>query len=373
MGIKGIARKDSRTKDLVKRLQPNEIAIIDHCDLDEVAARSLVESKVRAVVNVSPSMSTDYPNQGPLVLVNAGILLLDSMGSRVMTDVEEGQEVEIINNSVYVEGRPLGSGTVLTNDMVRKSMEEVGSRMNEVLAKFAHNTMSYAVNEMGLISGQYKAPEIRTKINGRHVLVVVRGQNYKEDLLAIKTYVNELRPVLVGVDGGADALREFGYLPDIIVGDMDSVSDDTLRSGAELVVHAYKDGQAPGMERLRQLGLKGIKFAAPGTSEDIAMLMAYEKGADLIVAVGTHSNMMDFLEKGRKGMASTFLVRLKVGSILVDARGVGKLYKTRFKARHVAQLVLAALLPVVVVIIFSPATRELLRLLYINWRALVGL
>lgn len=373
MSIKGIARKDSRTKDLVKRLQPNEIAIIDHIDLDEVAARSLVESKVKAVVNVSPSMSNDYPNQGPLVLVNAGILLLDNMGPRVMAGIEEGQEIEIINNSVYVDGRPLGSGTVLTMDEVKQSMEEVRGRMNEVLARFARNTMAYAVNELDLISGQYQAPEIKTKINGRHVLVVVRGQNYKEDLMAIKTYINEFRPVLVGVDGGSDALREFGYHPDIIVGDMDSVSDDTLRSGAELIVHAYKDGQAPGMERLHRLGLEGVKFAAPGTSEDIAMLMAFDKGADLIVAVGTHSNMMDFLEKGRKGMASTFLVRLKVGSILVDARGVSKLYKTRIKARHVVQLVLAALLPVLVVLIFSPATRETLRLLYINWRALMGL
>lgn len=373
MGLKGTAKKDRKTKDLVKRLQSHDIAIIDHPELDEVAARSLLETKVKAVINVSPSLSPDYPNKGPLVLANAGIMLLDNIGPRVMTGVEEGQEIEIINGSVYVSGRPLGSGNVLTVDEIMAGMEEARGRMNDVLSKFARNTMEYAVNEIGLVAGQYQVPEIKTRIKGRHVLVVVRGQNYKEDLLTIKSYINEVKPVLVGVDGGADALREFGYRPDIIIGDMDSVSDETLRSGAELVVHAYKNGQAPGMDRLQKLGLSGIKFAIPGTSEDIAMLMAYEKGADLIVAVGTHSSMMDFLEKGRKGMASTFLVRLKVGSILVDAGGVGKLYKTPFKVRHVFHLVLAAMLPIAVVMIVSPATRELLRLLYINWRAFIGI
>ncbi len=129
------------------------------------------------------------------------------------------------------------------------------------------------------------------------------------------------------MDGGADAIRDAGFTPDIIIGDFDSVGEETLRCGAELIVHAYPGGRAPGAQRLEELGLEHLRFELAGTSEDIAMLLAYELGADLIVAVGTHSSMEDFLDKGRAGMASTFLVRLKVGRILIDAKGVNRLYR----------------------------------------------
>lgn len=371
--IKGIARLDKKTKNLVKRLNPGDIAIIDHTDLDEVAVNSLLETRVKAVINAAPSMSTAYPNSGPLLLVKAGIKLIDCPGTELFQKVTEGDELEVKDGQVLRAGKLLVAGHELDEDYIQEKMEATRSNLEAVLSGFVQNTMDYAKNEIGLICGQYKAPEIKAAFKGKHALIIVRGKNYKEDLKAIKSYIDDVKPVLIGVDGGADALTEFGLQPDIIVGDMDSVSDKMLLSGAELVVHAYPDGRAPGMARLKELGLTAASYAAPGTSEDIAMLMAYDNGAELIVAVGTHSNMIDFLEKGRKGMSSTFLVRAKVGSILVDAKGVSKLYRSRPQAKHLAPIFAAALVPVAAIAVIAPATRELLRLLYIQFRLLVGI
>jgi uncharacterized membrane-anchored protein len=373
MLIKGTARSDKKTKNLVKRLQPGDIAIINHADLDEVAANSLIEKKVKAVINMVSSVSDKYPNPGPLKIIKAGIPLIDNAGETIMEKVAEGQEIQIKDGDILVGGKIIARGKILTEEYVKMRMELARSRMGEILSDFVENTLEYAKTEIGLISGDYPIPAIKTIFKDRHALIVVRGQNYKSDLMAIKSYVEDVKPVIIGVDGGADALMEFGFKPDMIVGDMDSVSDATLLCGAEIVVHAYPDGRAPGLERIRSMGLDAVTYPAPGTSEDIAMLIAYELGAELIAAVGTHSNMMDFLEKGRKGMASTFLVRMKVGSILVDARGVNQLYRNRVKPRHVAQILLAALLPVAVIMLVSPSMRETLRLIFIQVRLLFGI
>jgi uncharacterized membrane-anchored protein len=225
--------------------------------------------------------------------------------------------------------------------------------------------------ERDLLFGGAGLPDLGQDLSGRHVLVVVRGYNYREDLAALKPYIREVKPVLVGVDGGADALMEEGYRPDLIVGDMDSVSERSLLSGAEIVLHAYPNGHAPGQERLTALGIRHETMKVSGTSEDMAFLLAHGKGADLIVAVGTHGNLREFLDKGRMGMASTFLVRLRVGEILVDAKGVSRMYRGRIRGRDAALLVAAALLAIVVVIAISPPLRLLVKLLYESVRDMV--
>ncbi|MFZ5626862.1 MAG: putative cytokinetic ring protein SteA [Bacillota bacterium] len=374
MEIKGIARVDKKTKNLAKRIKPGEIAVINHQDLDEVAAMSLVKARVKAVVNAAVSISGRYPNLGPRALLQNGIPLIDLAGESIMETLREGQQVLIKENGeIWVGDKLAGFGQWLTIDEVERQLANAKANIAGVLKDFLENTLQYAEKEQGLILGEVAIPETRTQFAGRHALIVVRGQNYREDLLAIKSYIDEVKPVLIGVDGGADALVEFGYCPDVIVGDMDSISDETLACGAELIVHAYPDGRAPGLARVQRLGLEARTFPAPGTSEDIAMLLAYEKGAELLVAVGTHSNFIDFLEKGRKGMASTFLVRLKVGSILVDARGVNRLYRHRLKPRHVVEIVVAALIPIFIIIVTAPATRELARLMYLQLKLLLGI
>ena len=356
-----VARVDVRTKRLLLRLRPGEIAVIDHEDLDRVAADGLVARGAAAVVNASPSITGRYPNLGPLILLQAGIPLVDGVGGLVMRKVREGTRLRIEHDRVYAGGELVAVGVRQAESSVLKAMEEAQAGLAGHFDDFARNTLEYLQRERDLLFGGVGMPELDQSLAGRHALVVVRGPDYREDLATLRPYIREVRPVLIGVDGGADAILEAGYRPDLVLGDMDSVTEEALRSAREIVLHAYPGGQAPGRERLEDLHLPYKVAEATGTSEDLAYLLAHEKGADLIVAVGSHGNLREFLDKGRAGMASTFLVRLRVGEILVDAKGVSRLYRGRVRGREVAMLVGAALFAMMTVVAVSEPLRLFLR------------
>ena len=372
MRIAGTARVDRRTKRLVRRLRPGEIAVVCHRDMDEVAARSLLEAGVRAVLNAEETLSGRYPARGAGLLLDAGVPVVDALGPEVLEKVADGDPVRVEGGAVWCRDHLVARGLPLTRERVEGKLALARANLDRELARFLENTLERARSERDLVLGHWEPPPLRTPLRGRQVLLVARGHAYREDLAAIRPYIEEVRPVLVGIDGGADALLAEGYRPDLIFGDMDSVSDRALRCGAELVLHAYPDGTAPGEERLRALGLQAARFPAPGTSEDAAMLLAYQAGADLLVAVGTHTNLVDFLDKGRAGMASTLLVRLKVGTHLVDAKGVSRLYRARVSARHLAHLLVAALVPVAAVVTVSPWLRALAELFWLRARLALG-
>jgi uncharacterized membrane-anchored protein len=369
----GQARLDRRTKDLVKRLGPEDIAIIDHADMDRVSAEGLLETGVEVVVNAARSTTGAYPNLGPLLLVRGGVRLIDDVGPTVFDRVSEGDHVEVVGGDVVLDGEVVASGRRLTVDVVEAALQEATARLDDQLDAFVRNTMEFVEKERALLTGAVAVPHLETRIDGRQVLVVVRGYDYKDDLRTLLPYIKEVRPVLIGVDGGADALREFRLRPDLIVGDMDSVSDATLTSGAEIVVHAYTDGSCPGRERLEKLGVPFTEWRTPGTSEDLALLLASESGADLIVAVGTHWNLREQLDTGRRGRAATFLGRLRGGPRLVDAKGVSRLYRASVRPGQLLLLVGAALAVVTVVVFISPPARAFLSLLLLGLRAVVGL
>ncbi|SNT60105.1 Uncharacterized membrane-anchored protein [Asanoa hainanensis] len=369
--ITGTARLDRRTKRLVGRLRPGDVAVIDHVDLDRVAADSLVAVGVTAVLNAKPSISGRYPNLGPEVLVKAGIPLVDDLGEGVFQSLREGETVRIDGNTLLVNGEPIAHGTRQDTDTVAKAMADAREGLSVQLEAFAANTMEYLKQERDLLLDGVGVPEIETTIAGRHCLIVVRGYEYKDDLDVLRPYIREFKPVLIGVDGGADALVEAGYTPDMIIGDMDSVTDDVLRCGAEVIVHAYPDGRAPGLARVHQLGLSALTFPAAATSEDVAMLLADEKGATLIVAVGTHNNLVEFLDKGRGGMASTFLTRLKVGGKVVDAKGVSRLYRQSISGSSLLLLVLSALSAMASAVAVSTVGKAYLGVLSEWWNNLV--
>jgi uncharacterized membrane-anchored protein len=358
--ISAVARVDKRTKDLLLRLQPGEIAVIDHADIDRVAAEGLVQRQAAAVVNASPSSTGRYPNLGPLLLCTAGIHVIDEAGPDVMK-LAEGSRLLIEDGRVLkmngAGSTEIARGKVLTIEEVEKTIDRAKQSISTELERFAENTIGYIKDERDVLLEAVRLPEVETDFHGRHVLIVVRGYDYKEDLGALRAYIREVHPILIGVDGGADAILDFGLKPDMIIGDMDSVTTEALLSGAELVVHAYEGGHAPGLERIEALGLPCVLYEAAGTSEDIAMLLAYERGAELIVAVGTHSNLVEFMDKGRKGMASTFLVRLRVGPILVDAKGVGRLYRGRVRRGDLMLLIVATLITMGIIIAISDAVR----------------
>lgn len=373
MLYQGTARLDKRTKDLVKRLGPGDIAVIDHVDMDRLSAESLLETGVEVVVNASASISGAYPNLGPLLLVRRGVRLIDRVGPEVFERLREGDVIEISDGQVLLGGERIAEGTRLTVDDIEAAMQAATANLDRQLDAFVRNTMEFVDKERSLLTGEVAVPHLRTSIDGRHALVVVRGYDYKADLRTLLPYIHEMHPVLIGVDGGADALLDVRLRPDIIIGDMDSVSDKALSSGAELIVHAYTDGRCPGRERLQGLGLTGTEWRSPGMSEDLALMLASESGADLIVAVGTHWNLLEQLDKGRKGMASTFLTRLRIGPRLVDAKGVSKLYRPSVKPGQLIALVAAGLAVISVVILISPGARTFLALVLLRLRTIVGL
>ena len=347
-GLVAPARLDRRTKNLTRRLRPGDIAIIDHADLDRVSAESLLSREVVAVVNAAPSMTGRYPNLGPQVLIEAGIALIDDVGTDVFDKVRDGRTVRLDGDTLYIGDVVVAKGTVQTVDTVTSAMINAKADLAVQIRAFMANTVEYISRDFEELIDGIRVPELRTKLEGRHALVIARGYRHREDLQALRAYIREFKPVLVAVDGGADALLEAGYKPHLIIGDMDSVSDRALTSGAEVVVHAYADGQAPGLDRVKSLGLDSVLCPASGTSEDVAVLLADELGARLIVAVGMRFNLVEFLDKGRPGMASAILTRMRVGDKIVEPKGVSRLYQSRISTAWLVLLVVAAVVTIVV-------------------------
>lgn len=361
--LAGTARLGRRTKDLVKRLRPGDVAIVDHADLDRVSVEELVESGVLAVVNVAPSMSGRFPNPGPLALVRAGVVLIDVPGAPLFEEVREGDALALREGAVWCRGRCVAEGTRLDESRLSAELAAQQSRVTEALEAFADNTLRHLRDEGRQLAQSIDFPPLETRFRDRHAVVVARGPGYKRDLRIVRPYIRDFKPVLVAVDGGADALLEIGLAPHVIVGDFDSVSDGALRCGAELLVHAYADGRAPGAERLARMALRYATVSAPGISEDIALQLAHDRGAELIVAVGTHFNLVEFMERNRAGMASTFVTRLKVGEVLVDAKGVSRLVSRRVGVWPLAAFAAAGVTAIVVAVLVSPALRNVIELL----------
>lgn len=366
--VGGTARLDRRTKDLIRRLHPGNVAIIDHDDLDLLAAESLIEHGVAGVINAGKSITGRYPNIGPLMLVRAEIPLIDGVGREVFAAIEEGDVIQIDGDKIVRNGEVIGAGTQLTEDEISRRMDAARADLSRTVEAFAENTLEYVRREQDLLLESVRLPELRTRFRGRYALVVVRGYHYKQDLKALRGFVREMKPVVVAVDGAADACLAEGITPDVIVGDVDSVSVEALRCGAEIVVHPQGEwrrrfdageavGDPPEVESVRALGLDCKMITAPGMSEDMALLMAHEKGAELVVAVGTHNSAMEMLDKGRRGMASTFLVRMRLGADLVDAKGVSRLYRSSVRTRDMWMLVGAAFLCMLVISSVMPPMR----------------
>jgi uncharacterized membrane-anchored protein len=370
----GPARLDRRTKRLVHRLTEDDVAIVDHVDLDRVTAEELLETGVRVVVNVAESLSGRFPNPGPLLLVRGGVTLIDVPGAELFEEVADGEPLTVRGASVFRNGTCLARGRARDEHELARALADQRSRVTESLESFAENTLRHLKTESSLLAEGVDFPPLQTRFRDRHALVVARGPGYKRDLRMVRPYIRDFKPVLIGIDGGADALIEAGYRPDVIVGDMDSVSDAALQSGAEVMVHAYRgNGNAPGAARAEALGVPHVVVPAMGISEDVAMLLAHEKGAELIVAVGTHFNLIEFLERNRAGMSSTFLTRLRVGEILVDAKGVSRLVSRRVGMWPFVALALAGLGAIVVAVLVSPGIHHLIELVVLRVRDWLGL
>lgn len=371
--VAGVARLGKRTKHLVKRLRPGDVAVIDHQGIDRVSGEELVVAGVRVVLNCAPSASERYPNTGPLVLTQAGVHLVDLPHSDLFAALRDGDPLCVRGGEVWRRGELVAHGEVQDLERVQRLTDERRREVGDALRAFARNTVEHILEEEDLLTGRIELPRFRTEFRDRPVLVVVRGVDHRDDLRALRPYIRDVRPVLMGVDGGANALCEAGLRPDIVVGDMDSATEDALRAAGELVVHAYPDGHAPGRDRLDRLGLPYAVVPAPGTSQDVAMLLAAEKGAQLLVSVGAQFNLVEFLDKDRRGMSSTFLTRLRIGEILVDAKGVSRLYRPRPGVAPVALIAVAGLIVLGITVAATPGLKDVADLLWLKLQVLLGL
>ncbi len=370
--VEGKARLGRITKQLAPTLRRGDIAVIDHDDIDRLSAQSLVDSGVSAVVNAGTSFTGKFPNTAPSLILEAGIPIVDGVGEAVFDTLSDGDLIEVAGSEVYRNGELVAIGSLLSTDTLDAEMESAHDKMDYNLDDFARNTAEYLKRDGAKIIFDNQAPDIDVAIEGKQVLVVVRGPDYREDLLALRSYIGEMKPVILAVDGAADTLMEMSVHPDVIIGDMDSVSDEALKSGATLIAHAYENGMCPSAARLDALGLDYITWPLAATSEDLALLLAWERGADLIVAVGTHSNLVEYMEKNRRGMASTFLVRLRVGTKLVDAKGVSKLYRPSPPVRYVFVVILAALAAILAAVFISETLRNTLAVMWLTLRTHLG-
>jgi len=357
-GLTGVARLDRRTKSLAKRLRPGDIAVIDHVDIDRGAAMALVEARVGGVVNLAPSISGRYPNLGPQELLDAGVVLVDNVGQDAFTAINDGDTVRIDGDTVYRGDAVVACGVRQDDASVAAALEASKDGMASQLEAFSANAVEHLRRERDVLLDGKGVPSVATPIEGRHVLIVLRAFDYRRDLAGLKTYIRENSPVLVGVNAGADALLEAGYQPDLIVTEADEISDQALRCGAEVVAHVSRDGRLRGRERLERLGVDAATFAASGTAEDAALLVAHAHDASLIVVAGSHSSLLEFLDKGRSGMASAFLTRAAVGSRLVDAKAVAQVYQNRIRSWWVVLVVLLAVSVVAAAIATTPVGQQ---------------
>lgn len=371
-GIIGVARVDRRTRDLLRRVGPGDIVVLDQLDLDRATADALVKAEVAGVVNASPSISGRFPNLGPEILVGAGIPLIDAVGTQVLREIRDGSRIRLFEAAVFSGERELARGTEQTRTTVADAMIEAKAGMTAQLEAFSANTMEFLRRERMLLLDGVGVPELRTKLKERHVLVVAAGKGHAADLKRLKKYIDEHRPVLVGVDAGADTLRAHGYTPNVIVGDPNGIDAATLKCGAEVVVPAQLDGHAPGVDRIQDLGIGAVTFPASGNPEDLALLLADAHGAALVVTIGFQATLNEFLDHGRSGSnPSTFLTRLKLGSKLVDGRAVATLHRSRVSVGAVVMLVIAALLVVLAALLVSDIGGVYLDWVKTQWSALV--
>ena len=358
-GLVGTARVERRTRSLLPRLRPGDLAVLDHLDMDRTTAQALVDAGVAAVVNASPMISGRYANLGPQVLADAGVLLVDRIGADGLAAIKDGTSVRVHEATVYVDDEPVASGRELDAADVRAEMEQARTGLATQLETFTHNSTEFLRREEDLLLHGRGLPRPSTRIAGRPVVVVVAGHEHADELTAVRAFLREQQPVLIGVERGAEVLREAGYRPDIVL--LDARADEserpsvkTLRAARDVVVRVDRGADRTATDQLERLGVRPLRLETGATPEDSALILADACDASVIVGVGMHATLDEFLDRQRPGLASTYLTRLKVGPRLVDATAVPRLYSGRVRPRHLYLVMLAGLVALLAAISVTP-------------------
>ena len=365
-GLRATARVERRTKSLLPRLRPGDIAVVDHLDLDRATAQALADADVSAVVNAAAFISGRYPNLGPELLAQAGIALVDGIGPGGLAAIKDGAEIRLHDGTVYVDDEAVAEGRVLDLDNVMQQMTAARTGLATQLESFTHNSTEFLRREQDLLLHGAGSPRLATPISGRPVVVVVPGHDHAAELRGIRSYIKEQAPVLIGVDRGADALMAAGLDPDVVVvTTQPAASDDAgvasakaLKRAKDVVALVNRGAARSATDQLERLGVRPRRFETGATAEDAALLLGDLNDASLIVGVGMSATLDEFLDSQRSGLASTYLTRLKVGPRLVDAGAVPELYSGTVRARHLLVVALVGLIALVAAIGVTPVGQE---------------
>ncbi|MGZ5399919.1 MAG: putative cytokinetic ring protein SteA [Nocardioides sp.] len=359
-GLTGTARVERRTKVLLPRLRPGDVAVLDQLDLDRATAQAIVDAGVTAVLNLSPFLSGRYPALGPLLLAQAGLMLIDRVEGAGR--IGDGARVRIHEEVVYIDDEPVAMGRALDREVLDREMDQARSGLGPQLETFTHNSAEFLRREADLLLHGQGLPTLGTRLTGRSAVVVVDGDDPSGGLKLIRAFLKERRPVLIGVDGGADVLLKAGLEPDVIVidaaaGDGELPSAAALRAAHDVVVRVERGNRRP-IDHLERLGVRSHRVETSAATEDVALLLAHAGDASVIVGVGTHATLDQFLDRQRHGLASTYLTRLLVGQRLVDAAAVPTLYSGRLRPRHLFVALLLGLVALGVAVATTPAGAE---------------
>ena len=363
-GLAGTAKVDRRTRSLLPRLGRGDIAVIDHLDLDRATAQKLVDAEVSAVVNRVRFVSGRYPNLGPSVLAEAGILLVDDLSPDDWATIRDGHRIRIDDEGGLFDGeREIGRGRVLDRDTLEGDLERARGGMAAQLESFTHNSTEFLRRESDLLLHGKGSPRLASRVEGRPAVVVVAGPDLAEELRGLRPWLREQHPVLIAVDTAADTLLAAGRQPDVVVlssphqGE-ERVSAKVLRGARDVVVVVDRgDGKTP-LDALERLNVRPMRFETGALPEDAALMLASVSLASLVVGAGVHASLDDFLDRQRTGLASTYLTRLRLGPQLVDARAVPVLYSGRVRTWQLWLALLAGLVAVVAAIGVTPVGQQ---------------
>ncbi len=359
--MRGRVRVDARTRKLATRLEAGDIAVIDHTDLDRSTAQLLIQARPSAVLNAAPSSSGRYPNLGPRLLLEAGIPLLDDLGSDIMT-LREGAEVTVDADRVLQKGQTVATGKRATTADVEATIEKARQGLSSQVRAFTATTGEYLEREADLLLGSAGLPQLATNLEGKALLVILDDSDTKAQLRSIREWIRDTHPLVIAVEGGVLRAKEAKLSPTVIVGDMELVPEKFLRSNAELVLCQGLDGNAPGRERLNKMGVDYQVIESSGTAVDGALLLAARSEASVIVTVGDRLTLEDFFDRGRTGMSATFFTHLRAGNRLVSAQAVAAIHRPRIRRTSIFFLILAAIIALGGALFTTPFGQDLVTL-----------
>lgn len=317
-----------------RRLSEGDIAVINAPDLSRREAQFLIDARPQAVVNLAQFSTGAVPNYGPLMLLDAEIVLVEAEEGTLLSGFRDGAkkgqlEFAADNSAVLSNAsKEIGTGVMVTRAAAEERFADAQRVLVASMEAYFGNSVEFLQSEAPLLIDGVGVPEIGEDISGRKAVVVAPGADHREQVEGLRNFIREYDPVLIAVGKAADTLMDLKYQPHFIVGDPLEVSTETLRSGARVILPADPDGHAVGLERIQDLGIGAMTFpAALGNHTDMALLLAGYHEAELIVVAGENFSLDEIFAHPDQAHPGSLLTRTKIAPRLIDAQAVISMYR----------------------------------------------